>query len=351
MANIDPNNRFVQRLNAGETIVCGEGYLFEIERRGYLCLGHFVPTVVVDNPEAVKQLHREMINCGSDIILAFTYYAHKERLAKVGKEHLVDEINKKALEIAKEVMAEPGNENVLLAGNICNTNLYQNNEESKKVVLEMFREQCRSAKEAGAELIIAETIGWLGEAELALQAINEVNLPSVINLSFHQKDTTKTTDGFSIEETYTRLRNQGATVVGSNCHLGPNDILKVGEVIRKTIEGPISLLPVTYRTNNCGFFHLENQDETKLETSKAFPDSMEYYMSTRGEIAKFGYECKQLGIQFVGLCCGSSPYLLRALCNGVGKSCRADKFNVDMSKHFKFGDKALDVNKEKYYKG
>jgi len=53
--------------------VCGEGYLFEMERRGFVSLGQFVPTVVLDDPNALKQLHREFINCGSDIVLAFTY--------------------------------------------------------------------------------------------------------------------------------------------------------------------------------------------------------------------------------------------------------------------------------------
>jgi len=72
-------------------------------------------------------------------------------------------------------------------------------DESRGIVLEMFREQCRIAKEGGAELIVAETIGFLGEAELALTAIREVGLPSVINLSFSQQDISQTLDGYSIE--------------------------------------------------------------------------------------------------------------------------------------------------------
>jgi len=94
-------------------------------------------------------------------------------------------------------------------------------------------------------------------------------------MSFHQEDITRTADGFTIEEAYRKLRTSGATVVGSNCHLGPTDILKVGKVIRQSVSGPISLLPITFRTNGCGFFFLHNQDQTKTDTSKAFPDSME----------------------------------------------------------------------------
>lgn len=72
-------------------------------------------------------------------------------------------------------------------------------------------------------------------------------------------------------------------------------------------------------------------------------------MSTRGEIREFGVKAKELGVQFVGLCCGSSPYLLRSLCNGLGKQCRSDSYNIDISAHFKFGDNALEINQENYF--
>jgi len=72
----------------------------------------------------------------------------------------VAEINVRALEIANEVIREPGNEHIILAGNICNTNLYvPNDSKSRETVLAMFREQCEFAKKGGAELIVAETIG------------------------------------------------------------------------------------------------------------------------------------------------------------------------------------------------
>ena len=49
-----------------------EGYLFEFERRGYLRAGAFVPEVVTEHPELVKQLHEEFVHAGSDVVLAFT---------------------------------------------------------------------------------------------------------------------------------------------------------------------------------------------------------------------------------------------------------------------------------------
>ena len=63
----------IERLNQGP-ILCAEGYLFAMERRGYLQAGAFVPEVVLDHPEVVSQLHREFIRAGSDVVQAFTYY-------------------------------------------------------------------------------------------------------------------------------------------------------------------------------------------------------------------------------------------------------------------------------------
>lgn len=56
----------------GESIVVAEGYIFEFERRGYLRAGCFVPEVVIDHPELVRQLHEEFVHAGSDVVLAFT---------------------------------------------------------------------------------------------------------------------------------------------------------------------------------------------------------------------------------------------------------------------------------------
>ena len=91
----------IERLNNGP-ILCAEGYLFAMERRGYLQAGTYVPEVVLENPEVVTQLHREFIRAGSDIVQAFTYYGHREKLRLIGKEELLEPLQKNALEIAKK---------------------------------------------------------------------------------------------------------------------------------------------------------------------------------------------------------------------------------------------------------
>src|SRR6201995_6167986 len=78
-------------------VVCAEGYLFECERRGYLQAGAFVPEVVLDHPEVVEELHREFVHAGSDVVEAFTYYGHRQKLRVVGKEDILEPLNRQAL--------------------------------------------------------------------------------------------------------------------------------------------------------------------------------------------------------------------------------------------------------------
>ena len=88
----------ITRLNEGP-VLFAEGYLFAMERRGYLSAGAFVPEVVLEHPEVLIQLHREFIRSGSDVVQAFTYYGHREQLRLIGKENLLEPMQKNALKI------------------------------------------------------------------------------------------------------------------------------------------------------------------------------------------------------------------------------------------------------------
>ena len=94
----------VERLASG-TVLGAEGYVFELERRGYIKAGPYVPEVVLDFPDAVRQLHREFLRAGSDVMVALTYYAHREKLRHVGREGDLEAMNRCAVRIAREVAA------------------------------------------------------------------------------------------------------------------------------------------------------------------------------------------------------------------------------------------------------
>src|SRR6202035_2528002 len=89
----------LERLAQG-VVLGAEGYVFELERRGYIKGGPYVPEVVLDFPDAVKELHREFMRAGSEVMVALTYYAHREKLKDVGRQSDLEELNRLAVRLA-----------------------------------------------------------------------------------------------------------------------------------------------------------------------------------------------------------------------------------------------------------
>jgi betaine-homocysteine S-methyltransferase len=320
------------RLDAGP-VICAEGYLFELERRGYLQAGGFVPEVVLDHPEKVAELHREFVHAGSDVVEAFTYYAHREKLRLIGKEHLLGEINRKALAIAAEVAAESG---ALFAGNVCNTNVYEG-EESRSAVRAMFEEQVGWAVEAGVDFVIAETISWLGEALLATEVIKAAGLTAVVTLTSHKDPDMR--EGVAPAEACRRLEAAGADVVGLNCSRGPRTLLPLLEEVCDAVSVPVAALPVPYRTTaeQPSFQSLQDPDWTELPGDRPFPTALDPFTCNRYEIADFTRAALGLGVRYLGVCCGAAPHHVRAMAEALGRTPPASRYSADMSKHAYLG--------------
>ncbi|MEA1909046.1 MAG: homocysteine S-methyltransferase family protein [Euryarchaeota archaeon] len=312
------------------TVLCAEGYVFELERRGYLKAGAFVPEVVLDHPEAVKELHREFLRAGSEVMMALTYYAHRDKLRVIGRENDLEKLNRRALRLAKEAAAEG---NALLAGNICNTWVYspENHEETSEIVRSMYQEQVGWAKEEGADFIVAETMGYLGEALIALDVIKSAGLPAVVTLAACC-DTTK--DGYSWEAACRTLEEGGADVVGLNCTRGPATMIPLLKKIRKSVEGYVAALPVPYRTTTRQpiFQSLKENGH-----DYAFPLNLEHFLCTRSEMADFAIQAQKIGINYIGICCGGAPHHVRSMAEALGRRVPASKYSPDMSRHSMLG--------------
>jgi len=328
----------LERLKAGP-VICAEGYLFELERRGYLQAGAYVPEVVLDFPEQVENLHRDFLRAGSDVIEAFTYYAHREKLRLIGREADLEPMNRAALKIAKKVAAEG---DALVAGNICNTNVFAPNDaNSAKQVRAMFEEQVGWAVDAGVDFIVAETISWLGEAEIALDVIKKTKLPSVVTFALHKKGEMR--DGYSAADAAKRIEDLGADVVGLNCIRGIQTMMPYVKEIRDRVKIPVAALPVPYRTTT-DEPTFESLTEKNAECAhcnpqgKAFPVALDPFMATRFEIAEFGKQAIEMDVRYIGVCCGAGPHHIRALAEAIGRKPPSSRFSPDMSKHYALGN-------------
>ena len=203
----DKKRTLIERLDAGP-VICAEGFLFEIERRGYMSSGEFVPMVALEHPEALENLHRDFQHTGSDIVEAFTYNGHREKMRVIGKEELLEPLNRAALKIAKKVANSPiGNEPNLMAGNISNSNIWDaKDSKTHKEVEKMFSEMVGWAVDEGADMLIGETFYYAEEAYTALKVMKKTKLPCVITIAPMGENIMR--DGVTIVDTCKELEQR-----------------------------------------------------------------------------------------------------------------------------------------------
>ena len=146
------------------------GYLLELEKRGWVRAGPFTPEVALTRPEALRELHVEFREAGADVLQALTFYASRDKLATVGLENRLEELNRAAVRIAREVAGDQ----CLVAGNLSLTWMYEHGSPaSYDRVRRTFDEQLAVQVEEGIDFVIGETFSWLGEALLAVETREE----------------------------------------------------------------------------------------------------------------------------------------------------------------------------------
>ena len=337
------SKRSLQDRLDSDGVLCAEGFLFEIERRGYMASGAFVPEVALDNPQALRALHRDFQHAGSDVVEAFTYNGHREKMRVLGKENLLEPLNKAALQIAREVAeSPPDGEPNLFAGNINNTNIWNpDDKNAQREARRMFDEVCGWAADAGADFIVGETFYYAEEAFCALEAIQQIGLPAVPD---------HLADG----------RKQNARRLGNCRHLrrvriargggggnelffrGPPTMMPYIRQIRARLKGHIAALPVAFRTTESHptFFNLPDDNNCACPSphGRPFPTALEPTSVNRYEIRAFAEEAWNLGVRYLGVCCGAAPIYIREVAEAMGRTPPASKYREDISRQFMYGN-------------
>ncbi|HEX2025473.1 MAG TPA: homocysteine S-methyltransferase family protein [Actinomycetota bacterium] len=295
----------LERLEDGPVLGDG-GYLLELEKRGYVRAGPFTPEVTITAPEALAQLHREFLRAGAEVLQALTFYASEEKLRTVGLEGKVEEMNRAAVRIARGVASEG---DALVAGNLSLTWAYDPKDEaSADRVRALFDRQLEVQVDEGIDLVVAETFTWLGEALIATERAVATGLPVVTTMAFEQEP--RSYEGADAAECARRLADAGAHVVGINCLRSPEHTLPLVEQMREAVPGHIAAQPVAYRTP------ADRPDFTSLPE---FPLALDPLQLPRADMADYARRAVDLGIRYIGSCCGSVAAHVRAMAVALGK--------------------------------
>ena len=203
----------------------------------------------------------------------------------------------------------------------------------------MFSEMVGWAVEEGADLIIGETFYFAGEAIAAAEIAKASGLPVVLTLApmaFQEM-----ADGVGIVETAQRLEQLGVDVVGLNCFRGPATMLPWLKEIRAAVSCHVGALPIPYRTTpeEPTFFNLSDPGaEVACPHGRTFPTALDPLQTNRYEIGAFAKEAYDLGVNYIGVCCGATPMHIREVAEAVGLVTDASRFSENMANHFMYGD-------------
>ena len=222
--------------------------MFELERRGYLQAGAFVPGSRARAPRsrhaaASRFRPRRLRRRRGAYLLRAPREAARDRPRRRSRAD-----QPRALRSAKDGRQRRAER--LLAGNICNTNVFDPADQaSHTAVRAMFEEQVGWAVDAGVDFIIGETFSYAEEALIALDVIKKAGQAAVMTLAMHQADLTR--EDWTVVDACKRLADAGADVVGLNCIRGPSTMLPLLQArSAAAVKTHVAALPVPYRTTN-----------------------------------------------------------------------------------------------------
>ena len=306
---------------ATQGIVLGDGgYLIELERRGWVDSGsgrekvgtgkgsgQFTPEVAIEHPDALRELHREFLNAGSQVLQALTFFGTREKLNRAGYGEQTEAINAAAVRIAREVAGS----SALVAGSVSRTQLFEREGPSAAGhVRDLITEQVRLLADASVDFLILETFFHLEEMLIAIECSRASSLPIIATMTF-RPTLSQCSDGHSPADCARAMVDAGAAAVGVNCEQEPDRMLAITRKMHKAVTVPIAAQPAAFRTT----------DATPCFTRlPQFPDEMEAIQLPRSSFEQFAQRAKSEGIQFLGGCCGCNAAYIHAFARGLAAS-------------------------------
>ncbi len=253
------------------------------------------------NPAAVADIHREYIEAGAQLVITNTFGANRFKLTRHGLEDRVAEINRAGVELAKRVVSASFKD-VLVAGDVgpLGVRIAPYGRVQPDLARAAFAEQIQALADAGADLIVIETMSDLYEIKEAIRAARDVGaglasapgrpqgspLPVVASVTFTRDD--RTILGDDPAKVARTLVEAGADVIGVNCSGGPAQLLRILKAMRTAAPDKRFWVKP-----NAGW-------PEQVGGRIMYPADAEYF-------GEYALSFREAGANVVGGCCGTTP--------------------------------------------
>ncbi|MBS7578005.1 MULTISPECIES: homocysteine S-methyltransferase family protein [unclassified Enterococcus] len=259
----------------------------QLQARG-LPIGEHPEYFNLSHPEIVKAIHQDYILAGADIITTNTFQANRTKL----KADEIKPIIEKAIQIAKSTNPKYVAYDMGPIGQL----LQPMGTLSFESAYDYFKEQAIIAEQAGADLIIFETMSDLLEAKIGVLAVKEnTNLPLFVTMTYQADG--RTFVGTNPKTATLTLQNLGVDVIGVNCSLGPKELAPVVSEILTYAQVPVMVQA------NAGLPEMV--------------DGESVYRITADEYVNYSKTLLKQGVRVIGGCCGTTPAFIRKLRRAV----------------------------------
>ena len=256
--------------------------------------GHCPEEWNVSHPEQVAQIHHSYYDAGADVVETNTFGGNRYRLEFHGFGQSTVEFNRAAAQLVRSV-CPPGK---FVAGSVGPSGEFLEpvGRRTKDELQKAFYEQIHALADGGVDLVIIETMADPEEACTAIRAAKQVdiNMPVIATMTFEKTaQGIRTMMGTTTQDMVDRLTAEGADVIGANCGMGMEDMMKVVAEIRNFTDMPV------LSQANAG--------------APVWDSGRNVYTETPQERAASVRELLKLQVQIIGGCCGTTPEHIRAI--------------------------------------
>ena len=276
----------------GQRLLMCDGAMGTMLHAAGCALDRALPEVNLSDPKLVAAIHESYVSAGADIIQTNTFGANRLWLAEHGYPDQVEEINRAAVAIARE-MSERSNRVVFVAGSVSPAvTARQRRQVGAAERKDVIAEQILALTAEGVDLLILETFGYLDELAEAVQvAAGICGTPIVAQATF--ADDGRTLGGETPHEVASVLGELPAAMLGTNCTTGPQRMLAVVESLVRYSALPVSAQPNAGQPRKVGHRRFE------------FSIDATYF-------ARYLRRFAEAGAAMVGGCCGTTPTHIEA---------------------------------------